>query len=67
LITVLFYYSLSQDTLEVLVGEEEEAEEEAVVEGLEPLKEKPYISRLNPNLAPQCNNVAKKSLIQVWQ
>jgi hypothetical protein len=67
LITVLFYYSLSQDTLEVLVGEEEEAEEEAVVEGLEPLKEKPYISKLNPNPAPRCNNVAKKSLIQVWQ
>jgi formaldehyde-activating enzyme involved in methanogenesis len=63
----LFHYSLSQATLAVLVGEEEEAEEEAVVEGLELLKEKPYISRLNPNLAPRCNNVAKKSLIQVWQ
>jgi hypothetical protein len=61
----LFHYSLSQATLAVLVGEE--AEEEAVVEGLELLKEKPYISRLNLNLAPRCNNVAKKSLIQAWQ
>jgi hypothetical protein len=47
--------------LAVLVGEEEGVEEEAAVEGLELQKEKPYISRLNLNLALLFSKLAKTS------